>query len=110
MDIHILSLIAGHNKELWRLFSMLNCKCYTYFNNLSIKYELIFREIIIEEDLKRYILNGKQHRSDGPAIIFNDGTNVWYYNGLRHRSDGPAVLWSDGSKEWYYNGKFVNYL
>jgi len=44
------------------------------------------------------------HRTDGPAIVWDNGSKEWYQNGLRHREDGPAVVWSSGSKEWWLNG------
>jgi hypothetical protein len=53
---------------------------------------------------KIWSLDGKLHRSDGPALEFEDGTKHWYKDGELHREDGPAVEHSDGSKEWYRNG------
>ena len=37
--------------------------------------------------------------------VFNDGTKRWYLNGKRHREDGPAIEWIDGYKAWYLNGQ-----
>ena len=54
---------------------------------------------------KRWYLNGKQHREDGPAIECADGTKRWYLNGELHREDGPAEEWASGTKYWYLNGK-----
>ena len=48
---------------------------------------------------------GQCHREDGPAIVTEDGGNLWYINGQLHRVDGPAVEYADGHKEWYINGK-----
>jgi hypothetical protein len=56
---------------------------------------------------KSWLLNGKRHREDGPAIECADGYKSWYLNGKRHREDGPAVEYADGSKEWYLNDKCV---
>jgi hypothetical protein len=53
------------------------------------------------EGTKLWYLNGKLHRTDGPAIERSDGTKLWYLNGRLHRTDGPVVEWSDGSKAWY---------
>lgn len=40
-----------------------------------------------------------------PALkVHPDGTKEWYQNGRQHRSDGPAVEHPDGTKEWYING------
>ena len=54
---------------------------------------------------KHWILNGKFHREDGPAIIYSNGDKYWWLNGKLHRKDGPAVERVDGWKEWYLNGK-----
>jgi hypothetical protein len=54
---------------------------------------------------KRYYLNGKLHREDGPAIENSDGTKAWYINDQLHRVDGPAIEYADGSKAWFLNGE-----
>ena len=54
---------------------------------------------------KRWYLNGKCHRADGPAIERADGTKRWFLNGKLHRTDGPAVEDADGTKLWWLNGK-----
>jgi len=53
---------------------------------------------------KSWYLNGKLHRTDGPAIEYESGDKVWYLNDKRHREDGPAVEFSNGTKVWYLNG------
>lgn len=35
--------------------------------------------------------------------VFEDGSKAWLLNGKRHREDGPAVEFSSGSKVWYLN-------
>ena len=91
---------------------------------------------IDEFGTKRWYLNGKRHREDGPAIEKTNGTKKWYLNGKLHREDGPAIEWSiknlhnhyenrsdseeseslgpvvvraDGAKEWWLNGDFIKY-
>ena len=54
---------------------------------------------------KHWILNGKFHRVDGPAIECVNGIKFWYINGELHRTDGPAIEYLNGSKYWYFNGK-----
>ncbi len=54
---------------------------------------------------KRWYLNGKRHREDGPAVEYANGSKAWYLNGKYHREDGPAREWADGAKEWYLNGE-----
>ena len=53
---------------------------------------------------KHWLLNGKFHREDGPAIEFVDGSKFWYLGDKLHREDGPAVEYFSGAKEWYLNG------
>jgi len=55
-------------------------------------------------------LNGKLHRLDGPAVIYDSGTEVWYKHGMFHRLDGPACKLKNGDDfrcEYWING--VNY-
>jgi hypothetical protein len=67
-------------------------------------------EMKIDPDgIKRWFLNGKLHREDGPAIEWSNGTKEWWLNGKRHRSDGPAVERNKGSKEWWFCGKPVSW-
>jgi len=61
--------------------------------------------IIDANGRKRWLLNGKLHRTDGPAIEDADGGKWWYINNKLHRTDGPAAEWADGYKAWYINGK-----
>ena len=35
------------------------------------------------------------------------GNKYWYLNGKPHRTDGPAIEWPNGNKYWYLNGKEV---
>jgi hypothetical protein len=56
---------------------------------------------------KEWWLNGELHRSDGPAVEMANGRKEWWLNGNRHRTDGPAIEWTDGSKEWRLNGEVI---
>ncbi len=51
-----------------------------------------------------YVMNGKYHRSHGPAITQSDGTTIWCLDGKKHREDGPAVESVNGYKAWYKDG------
>jgi hypothetical protein len=53
---------------------------------------------------KRWYLNDKLHREDGPAIESANGDKSWWLNGQRHREDGPAIE-HDRTKHWYKNGE-----
>jgi len=49
--------------------------------------------------------DGKLHREDGPAMVYENGTKAWFINGQLHRTDGPAIEYADGAKYWYQSGK-----
>lgn len=42
------------------------------------------------------------HRSDGPAIIRDNGDLFWWVNDVRHREDGPAVWLASIRKAKYF--------
>jgi len=54
---------------------------------------------------KRWLLNDKLHRVDGPALEMPSGGEHWFLNGILHRTDGPAVTYASGTKYWYQNGE-----
>ena len=58
---------------------------------------------------KRYYVNNKLHREDGPSIEYADGSKAWYKNGELHREDGPAIEYATGDKEWWLNNKYYGY-
>ena len=60
---------------------------------------------IYTDGTKEWLLNGKIHREDGPAIEDANGSKHWYLNGKRHREDDPAIEYASGTKEWRLNGK-----
>ena len=53
---------------------------------------------------QEYYLNDVIHRTDGPAMITTDGTQIWFENGVLHCLTGPAIIQLDGAKEWVVNG------
>jgi len=61
--------------------------------------------IVDEYGTKRWKLNSKLHREDGPAIEDADGGKAWYLHGKMHREDGPAVEYANGYKAWWLHGK-----
>ena len=61
-----------------------------------------------ESGTKRWYLNDKLHREDGPAVEWSNGSKQWYFNDKLHREDGPACEWADGDKWWWLHGKEVH--
>jgi hypothetical protein len=54
-------------------------------------------------------LNGKRHRTDGPAVERTNGDKFWYLNDQLHRTDGPAVEGANGNKSWFLNGQYYTF-
>ena len=104
-NIYILKEIARWDKSVWRLFSLLNWEMNKYFNVKGYEYEIAFRMIGVDKIRIYYKLDGNYHRSDGPAMIYNNGGERWYFNGKYHRLDGPAIIRKYRSNWWYNNGK-----
>ena len=61
---------------------------------------------VSDKGTKSWYLDGKLHRTDGPAIEGAYGTKEWYLDGKLHRVDGPAIECADGTKLWYLNDGF----
>jgi hypothetical protein len=70
-----------------------------------IGYRLKGYTITADEKWVWWYLDGQKHRTDGPAVIWPDGTQAWWLNDQRHRTDGPALIWPDGTQAWYLNGQ-----
>ncbi len=54
-----------------------------------------------------WLVEGKRHRLDGPAVVRVDGTQEWWVEGKLHRLDSPAVSYADGSRAWYVNDRDI---
>jgi len=48
--------------------------------------------------IKRWYLNGKRHREDGPACEYASGSKCWKLNGKIQRENGPAIEYANGYK------------
>ena len=42
---------------------------------------------------------------DGSSYVCEYGSQYWYLNGKRHRTDGPAVIYGNGAQRWCLNDK-----
>ena len=69
--------------------------------------EALSGSIITQPDGVVIYLNaaGKPHRTAGPAVVYPDGSLLWYRNNRLHREDGAAIIHPDGEERWYQNGK-----
>lgn len=58
---------------------------------------------------KRWLLRGRLHREDGPAIEWTTGCKEWFRNGKHHREDGPSIIYEDGHAVWLLNGRVFSF-
>ena len=72
-----------------------------------VLFELLTLECSVDEYgiLRYYNTQGQLHREYGPAVVYVDGTQVWYQNDQLHRVDGPAIECPDGRRAWWQNGQ-----
>jgi hypothetical protein len=52
--------------------------------------------------------DNKLHRVGEPALIWSDGTLVWFQNGELHREDGPAYVENGRDVEFHLFGQRVS--
>jgi hypothetical protein len=57
------------------------------------------KEVNTNDDVY-YYLNDKRHRTNGPAIEYNNGDKCWYLNGYFHNEKGSSTIYSNGNKFW----------
>lgn len=51
-----------------------------------------YKNLYQNSECRIHTLNGKIHREDGPAIIYEDESEKYYINGELHRDNGPASI------------------
>ena len=56
---------------------------------------------------KKWYLDGKLHKENGPAVEYEYDKKIWYLNGKKHRLDGPAVEYTSGYQLWYVDDIFI---
>ena len=39
------------------------------------------------------------------VTVSDNGTTCWFIDGKLHRTNGPAIEYADGSKKWWIDGK-----
>ena len=46
----------------------------------------------------------------GPDYIYPNGTKKWIVNNKFHRTDGPAIEWYGGIVQWWINDELLDRL
>jgi len=65
------------------------------------------------EDRVEYLLDNKLHRDGAPAVIYNDGSELWYQHGELHNENGYAAKERNGDNfelSYYIEGQMVPYF
>jgi len=52
---------------------------------------------------ERHDLQGYHRLNNKPALMYLDGYAAWYVNGFRHRTDGPALIYENGTEFYFLN-------
>lgn len=56
---------------------------YTHYRNGGAHHSSLHAEFDAPRDIKRWFVNGLKHRTDGPAVVWNNGrSGLWYINGF----------------------------
>ena len=65
----------------------------------------------VQTGLKRWYVDGKLHREDGPAVERTDSSRykAWFIKNKLHRLDGPAVEDAHGTKEYWIDDKLYSF-
>ena len=95
--------------------------CYDFYDKYSSQHHVLMlgTKVAITgirrstgEEYTLHILDGKMHRTDGPALVFTDGESkkveYWAIHDELHRTDGPAIVdHSSRRYEYYLYGEFL---
>lgn len=82
-----------------------NDQGYGYFSLKKNCLHAIDKPALINQEGSIWMVNGKLHREDGPAVEKCNGRKEWWLNDKRHRVDGPAIVSVSGDMQYYENGK-----
>ncbi len=64
-----------------------------------------------EQETIQYLdKEGNLHREDGPALIRQDGANIYYKHREAHRQYGPSSIFADGYRAFYRNGNRTKHI
>lgn len=70
--------------------------------------EIINRSYSVNSLLIEAAFIGKFFFEEGPDVIVQLTDGIAYMqNGRIHREDGPAIIYNAGHKSWYYEGKKI---
>ena len=101
--VSYLDIIDYTPEEISQIISCIGCD---RIDKVLIQWNKATRyETVIDDEKIIWMVNGKLHRTDGPAMELANGDKEWWLNRKLHRTDGPAVEYANGGKEWWVNGE-----
>lgn len=62
------------------------------------------RKVDLYGTIRFFDNKGKLHNTDGPAVIWNNGTNEYYHHGVLHAEGRPTASFANGTLKWYNKG------
>lgn len=57
-------------------------------------------------NITKHYYNGMLHHDTEPAVIYDDGTQLYYSNNKLHRLNGPAIIYNNGIEMFFVNNVF----
>ena len=135
-DIVILDIIvhiASFDEDIWyKLYTLIpRFKEYATSYTGRKHFIKIFTKISSDNPIIHTLFKMRHREDDLPAVIYEDGTQMWYKNGNLHRDgdlptlitngsqhfykhgrchrdgDLPAIIYADGYQSWYKDGKYI---
>lgn len=64
--------------------------------------------VLWNDGVEVWMIEDKIHRDGGPAVTRLNGDRVWFQHGRRYRKDGPAEIKGNGNREWIIDGQLIN--
>jgi hypothetical protein len=64
--------------------------------------------IITSKDSKKWYKNGKLHREGGKPAFINKLKTAWFLDDKNHKEDGPAIIWANGEVDCWLHGSRTN--
>lgn len=109
LPFNIMVLVAQSDGKAWRKLQQADREFYefsvtTYGIGLrDARFAMV--KVSCRGNLIEHTLFGKLHRKKLPAVIYADGTKIWYKYGVIHRGGGmPAYVVQGHAEIWYQYG------
>jgi hypothetical protein len=93
------------HRHQWN-FATNECYDVVEYRKFGIPHRTEGPAVVYSNGSHEYHSYGVPHRIGGPARIYVNERVDWINMGQLHRSDGPAVQYTDGTEFWWFNGTY----